>query len=705
MKFTDSPLFVPGLGLAASLSLLFVPNGAAIGTGAMGATGSLGFISSTVLSRDERRKAERAIAQEKTRLATREQELNNRHKTAIEAAQRQLTQAIADRDKAIAETQAKLAEIASQRQQILADAKLVMGDDLRRQFEAEYAAKFDAATADMRRREDEFYHAEGELCDQIEALQTVLEQNETYLREEFGKENSARIEKFKARYSKLQGQVAEYGQVIQMASSEAMEELRQKDLAIANLKGKIELLSAPRKFRGSSQDDATSNKVIEFFIEKNVRLAVNDFDRRMDKLTVKFFPEGDTTTAHVMPLMEELQLRLGLYALPTVAVENNLITVTCQTDAKTPAKATINEPPLSRLEKAISDAIHVRIAAPSGSGKSVLLGNLVNYLTQTYLSTYELYDPKVTARQVWGNLTPTYYSTDCIPAFFSMAKTCLTRIDECKVAAQNNQPAPKFDPQFHIVDELEFMYGLVDILGNNDYTAKKFATNAKAGLKVGREHKIKLLFVTQSALCSDVNLKKNDFFNTTSLFLGQTIIEALDSDLMSAVSAEKKAVIRAEYKARLARGDKYTILVYEPEKPTEAWLCSAPSPGHYAALSTASTVSTGQNENPDLRGVATRTHFEGEQGATHTGQASPASDAEKTATQQRRSATDGDALIDAAAMLSDDLESLLNQGTHCPECSHHTSRYGKRKPNGKGNVSVKCTNPECSRKTFSWKVV
>ena len=294
------------------------------------------------------------------------------------------------------------------------------------------------------------------------------------------------------------------------------------------------------------------------------------------------FPKGGKL-AELQVLADDLQIALGLYSRPSVQIDGSCFAIICDTDAKVAVKATIKEPPLSKLEQAISNAIHVRIAAPSGSGKSVLLGNLTNYLTQTYLSTYQLYDPKVTAREVWGNLTPTYYSTDCLPALFSLAEECLKRIDLCKVAAQNGKPEPLFNPEFHIIDELEFMYGLVDIFDNKDYTSKKFATNVKAGLKVGREHKIKLLFVTQSALCSDVNLKKNDFFNTTSLFLGQTIIEALDSDLMTAVSAEKKAVLRAEYKARLARGDKYTILIYEPEKSNEAWLCAAPSPGHYAA--------------------------------------------------------------------------------------------------------------------------
>ena len=690
MKLTNSPLFAPVLGLAASLSLMAVPNNAIASVGALGTTGSLGFISSTVLSRKERRQANQAIARQQRQLTQAQTDLQTRYKASQTALQRKLDKAISERDKAAQQLQADRNAAAQQHQRLLTEAKAVMGEELTRKFEADYAAKYETATADFKRREDEFYHAEGELCDQIEDLQAVLAQNETYLREEFGKESSARAKQWSTRYENLRGQIVQYGEVIQSASGEALEEIKKKDLAIARLKGQVELLSAPRKFRGSSQDDATSNKVIEFFIEKNVPMTVNDFDRRMDKLTVKFFPEGSTTTAHVLPLMEELQLRLGLYALPTVAVENNLITITCQTDAKTPAKVTISEPPLSRLEKAISDAIHVRIAAPSGSGKSVLLGNLVNYLTQTYLSTYDLYDPKATDRNVWGNLTPTYYSRECIPAFFAMAERCLERIDIAADAARTNQPVPKFEPEFHIIDELEFMYGLVDILDSKYFTSKKFATNAKAGLKVGREHKIKLLFVTQSALCSDVNLKKNDFFNTTSLFLGQTIIEALDSDLMSAVSTEKKAIIRAEYKARLLRGDKYTILVYEPEKPTEAWLCSAPSPGHYAELAQKNS----QSENPAFEGVA-----------------QSAANASKPTQTPAANTAQGSALTCAkessaeSAPPAQNLAALLAQGTHCPDCGTHSTSFKSKRPTKKGEVSVRCKSKECDTDTFKWKVV
>ena len=696
---------VPAAMLAFALPLSTVKNPAISLMGLLTGATAGGYGIASFLQREELSKTRSELSSQQRRLDSDKASHQNRTKGYRAEMQAKLDAAIAERDRIAANCKAALNAIELQRRQLLDDAKAVMGAELTREFEARYQAQFEQKTADFSRREDEFYHAEGELCDQIELLQAVLEQNENYLREEFGKETGAKVEEWTGRYKNLQGQIAQYGEVIQSASSEALEEIKQKDLIIARLKGQVELLAAPKKYRGNSQDDATANKVLEFFLARGIAVEAEDWQRRYHQLKVLLFPKGGKL-AELALLADDLQVALGLYARPVISVEGSCFAIDCDTDAKVAIKATIKEPPLSRLERAISDAIHVRIAAPSGSGKSVLLGNLVNYLTQTYLSTYELYDPKVTARKVWGNLTPTHYSTDCLPALFDLAERCLDRINVCKLAAENGTAAPKFNPEFHIVDELEFMYGLVDIADEKKYTPKKFATNVKTGLKVGREHKIKLLFVTQSALCSDVNLKKNDFFNTTSLFLGQTIMEALDSDLMSAVATEKKAVIRAEYKARLARvkaGEKdYTILVYEPEKPTEAWLCSAPSPGYYAALSTSGTVSPGQNENPDLGGVAPRTLSEG---------ASSASQAQQAVEVGTVEGTDGtaDSAVPSSAPpavpTSTALDSLLAQGTHCPKCGHHSNSYSKPVPNTKGNVSVKCKNSECSRKTFSWNVI
>ncbi|MEO1390959.1 MAG: hypothetical protein AAFV85_26810 [Cyanobacteria bacterium J06634_6] len=700
MKISNH-ILIPGLGLAASLPLLFLSNVPAVFLGGIGTAGSTGYIASGILTADARKKAQQAIARQEKALNTREQQLSTRYQNAtadlerqIEVIEAKLHLAEDARDEAIKTSTARVRAIKEQRAHLIAEAKIMMGEELTRKFEADYAEKLATATADFSRREDEFYHAEGELCDQIEALQAVLSQNEDYLKEEFCKETGAEKQKWANRYKVLLDEIEKYGQAFGVVKKEGMAEVHQKDLAIAELRGQVKLLSAPRKYRGSSQDDKTANAVLEFFLNKSVSVEAEDWGRKYHQLTVWLFPK-DATLPQLELLMDELQQALGLYARPVVSIDRSCFKIVCDTDAKVAAKATIKEPPLSKLEQAISDAIQVRIAAPSGSGKSVLLGNMVNYLSHTYLSTYELYDPKVTAREVWGELTPTHYSTDCLPAIFSLADTCLDRINLCKKAAENDTAPPRFNPEFHIVDELEFCYGLVDISDSKDYTSKKFATNIKTALKVGREHKIKLLFVTQSALCSDINLKKNDFFNTTSLFLGQTIIEALDSDLMGAVSAERKAVLRAEYKARLARGDKYTILVYEPEKPTEAWLCAAPSPGHYAALASESATKTGQTENPVLGGVATCPHVEGNQGQTHAAIDVASGDGSEGAREEKRNGDNP----------ATNLATVLAHGTHCPKCSHHTASYKKKTPSSTGKVSVKCTNKECSTKTFSWKVV
>ncbi|MGB7086598.1 MAG: hypothetical protein WBD47_13665, partial [Phormidesmis sp.] len=263
-------LAIPGLGLALSIPLLMTNNFAAnLAGGVTGAAGAA-YIGSTVLHSQENKKARQAIARQQRALNTRETELSTRFKNATADLQKQLQRAITERDRVVTASKAQVAAIESQRRHLLDEAKAAMGDEMRRQFEAEYKAKYEQRTADFSRREDEFYHAEGELCDQIEALQTVVAQNEAYLREEFGKETSQRVEQFKGRYQKLQGQIAEYGEVIQMASSEAMQEIKQKDLIIARLKGQVELLNVPKKYRGNSQDDATANKVLEFFLNRGI---------------------------------------------------------------------------------------------------------------------------------------------------------------------------------------------------------------------------------------------------------------------------------------------------------------------------------------------------------------------------------------------------------------------------------------------------
>ena len=480
---------------------------------------------------------------------------------------------------------------------------------------------------------------------------------------------------------------------------------------LAAQKELVAKLQAPKHLKMRTHEANVMNDVQTFLaIERGVTLSCDSIGKIHYGLTPMFFEPIGCDLKQVQEQLEALQLHLGLDEKPTAEIDSGKIKLTVQLSqdktAKPAKEITIVNPPLSRLEAELNESIHARIVAQSGSGKTVLLGNLINYLTQVVSSDYVLSDPKVTAPENWGNLTPTYYSRECLDHFFGLTETCLNRIDEAAASVKAGHGMPKFEYEFHVIDELEFLYGLSEVSANKDHNSKLFKINAKSMLKVGREHKMKLLFVTQSPLPSDLNLRKNDFENCSSIFLGSQISAGLNSTdadgLLKDVPPEKIAQLKAEYRARMARGDEYVYLFFNPAKPADLFMGLCPSPGHYAALRGEQSPKRGVSQSGVFEGVDPVTRSEGEQGAVQSGQRVQPSTVEGD---QVTTAPASTAASTSLAPLSTDIEALLNQGTHCPKCSHHSASYSKRSPNGKGNVSVKCSNPECSRKTFSWKVI
>ena len=468
-------------------------------------------------------------------------------------------------------------------------------------------------------------------------------------------------------------------------------------------------LQAPKQFKFKSFEADVANQIQAFLSSRGVVVGCDSIGKVHYGLTPIYFEAINCDMDAVRKQLEALQLDLGLSELPTAEIEKGKIKLTVQLSEDRSAKPVkdlvIIDPPLSALESAINDSIHLRIVAQSGSGKTVLLGNLINYLTQQVSSDYVLSDPKVTAPENWGDLKPDFYSRECLTHFFSLTETCLTRIDEAAESVKATGALPDFEFQFHVIDELEFLYGLSEVSAVKEYNSKLFKINGKSMLKVGREHKMKLLFVTQSPLPSDLNFRRNDFENCSSIFLGSQIsagLSSTDADgLLKDVPAEKIAQLKAEHRARMARGDKWIYLFFNPAKPEKTFLGRCPSPGHYAALLGAQSPKNEVSQSGGFKGVDPCTHSKGKQGAAQSLQRVQGSTAKDD---QAISAPIRTAASTAAAPLSTDLESLLSQGTHCPKCSHHSASFSKRTPNGKGNVSVKCANPKCSRKTFSWKV-
>jgi uncharacterized membrane-anchored protein YhcB (DUF1043 family) len=705
MKLSINPHYAaPALALALSLPLLNVKNVAAVFAGGIGTAGSIGYLASSLLTSDERKKVQQAITRTKKQLDTREHELSTRFKNATAELQQQLQQAIADRDKAVADSKARLAEIASQRQQLLNEAKMVMGDELRRQFEAEYQAKFEQKTADFDRREGEFYHAEGELCDQIEALQTVVEQNEEYLRLEFDKETSAQVEQFKGRYQKLQGQIAQYGEVIQTASSEAMEELKQKDLLIAKLKGQVELLNAPKKYRGNSHDDKTANKVLEFFLDRGIGVEAEDWQRHYHQLKVLLFPKGGKL-AELALLADDLQLALGLYARPTVTIEGSCFSIVCDTDAKVAAKVEIIEPPLSKLEAVIEAANHIRIAAPTGSGKSVLLDNLL-WLSQLIWpgAKLDLLDPKYPFTE-WSGLMPTFKGADCIDGIQLIAAECDRRLSEATQIVDNGGEIPDYSPHIIAIDEQEQLYQDARNLDATEPGKTVYAQTVKGsllkGLKVGRALKIKTFYIMQSILCVKAGMNQDDFDNSLNIYLGNNITRALDGEMDGPFTNAQLSVLKAEYAKRKELGQDYLMLISDPNT-AKAFIMRSPQPSFYRdQFNRASTKKTDSGKTAVLA-PSTEHVLSAENAETQASQLAPGSVLNGASGGAALSAQASTELAPESAPLS----VLLERGTNCPDCGHHSNVYKRKKPTTKGEVTVTCKTPRCeSGGSFKWKVI
>ena len=469
-------------------------------------------------------------------------------------------------------------------------------------------------------------------------------------------------------------------------------------------------LQAPKQFKFKSLEADVANQIQQFLQARGVVLSCESIGKIHYGLTPILFEPINCDLDAIKSQLEAVQLALGLIEKPTAEIDHGKIKMTVQLSQDSSPKASkeivINDPPLGALEAAINDSIHLRIVAQSGSGKTVLLGNLINYLTEQVSSDYVLSDPKVTDPKNWGNLKPDYYSRECLEHFFGLTETCLERIDEAADSVKATGKVPPFEMQFHIIDELEFLYGLSEVSKNKEHNSKLFKLNAKSMLKVGREHKMKLLFVTQSPLPSDLNLRKNDFENCSSIFLGSQISAGLNSTdadgLLKDVPAEKIAQLKAEYRARMARGDQYVYLFFNPSQPENPFLGLCPSPGHYAVRSGRKAPENSVSQSSDFGGSAQSTDpavLPPKNGVTPVGQAAPVS-------------TDpGAKLVSTEPAptqpgVSTDIAQLIKQGTHCPDCGHHSASYKRKVPTQKGEVTLRCKTVDCaSGGLFKWKVV
>ncbi|MEL6879060.1 MAG: hypothetical protein AAFP09_00940 [Cyanobacteria bacterium J06607_10] len=685
----NSHFLYPGLGLAASISLMLVPSKAVNLIG--GFTGALsgGYLASQAAMASDIKSRRLQFAATERRLAARDQELSTRNLAERESLEAKLSQAIKDRDKAIAHTQQQLRQIEIQRKNLVAEAKIALGEELAKKFGREYAEKLEEATADFNRREGEYYHAEGELCDQIEALQTVLEQNETYLREEFGKDTSVRVEQFRERYKQLQSQIAQYGQFIEEAGSEAAEEVQKKELQIAQLKGQLDESRKAvktltyRRFDTVGTDNILGNRLIDALAKCGSTYAAHHCEREANNGRLKLWLQMiDAPLAQAKLALDDLEAELNLWAKPTVKVDKGMHLFVLATEQEHKVLVA-PQVPLSRLEKTLDGAIHGRIVGGSGSGKTVLLNNLMHYMAHSMEgANVTLLDPK--AVDDWGMFTPRYWGEECVTGIVDLADGLKWRVNDTVQARKAGKPAPSYDPELFVLDEAQYNYLLAQNADDSHIKERgeqapnyaKKAKGALAGLlSLGRAYNAIGLFVTQLPQVSKVGLNEGSFDPCVNIFLGVQIDNAIDSFLPGCGYSESKCkALAKELSTRRKLGQQWVMLVADLPR-TEAYLMECPAPGYYHNRFSrdfelpAQTVKTVEK----LQSIDTTE-----------------SQACSTSASCKPPASNRQAVGSTSA-------SQKSPSAHCPKCSHLSIKCHGSKPQKSGKYRFVCENPDCEK--------
>ena len=269
----------------------------------------------------------------------------------------------------------------------------------------------------------------------------------------------------------------------------------------------------------------------------------------------------DTQSANLDLLFAEKVTRLTSLIEPLPVIEGQFV-------EENPVKALpqrqqlpdIIEPPSDWLVKVCMLSNHFRVNGQTGSGKSTFMLNLLTILVKSFEAKNQnveiiIIDPKYPFSD-WGSYTPSYKGLEeSLEGLEAMSKTVLERLALARECADRKRPLPVFRPQLWVVDEIDMIA--------SEYQ-KEAAKHLKTGLKVGRALGVKLAYVGQSPLSSDLKLRRNDFNNSTNFFLGSNGLAGVDE---ICYTKRDKDFYMMQIAAREALEQKYFALIKAPSLP------------------------------------------------------------------------------------------------------------------------------------------
>lgn len=235
----------------------------------------------------------------------------------------------------------------------------------------------------------------------------------------------------------------------------------------------------------------------------------------------------------------------------------------------------IIDPPSDWLIKVCLMSNHFRVNGQTGSGKSTFMLNLLTILVKSFEAKNQdveiiIIDPKYPFSD-WGSYTPSYKGLEeSLEGLQAMSDTVIERLALARQCADRKKPLPIFRPQLWIVDEIDMVISQYQ---------KEAANHLKTGLKVGRALGVKLAYVGQSPLSSDLKLRRNDFNNSTNFFLGSNGLAGVDE---ICYTKRDKEFYMLQIAAREAIEQKYFALIKAPSLPP--FTAQLPRENQFASL-------------------------------------------------------------------------------------------------------------------------
>lgn len=373
-----------------------------------------------------------------------------------------------------------------------------------------------------------------------------------------------------------------------------IELLAQQNQQLATINSELNAIKYPA---GTERVQWVAKQLIDALLEFDLPCDYSDshaFPGGVDLIWLR--PRGKVLIKKIRDIAEELQLRLALESVPEFTIEDGVLRCEIKsnpsaTKRQNSSKTQLIEPPKSWFRQAIEESNHYFINGDTGSGKSTLVANLIEYVVSNIPGVIVIViDPKYPDSQwtIGGKeFTPQYRGyfrlvdstgkehPDSMDGIRSMHSEVRQRLADAGAAKIAGNPAPNRPPIFYIIDEAESLIG-------------EFGSEASEAIKdvlrVGRSTQVKCLLIGQNPGCRDYNLQKANLRNASCFYLRENTFKGIDECASTTALKTELRQQTALYQQRSQTDSNYRFygLVKYPGRPP--FLAKMPEPNYFATL-------------------------------------------------------------------------------------------------------------------------